>query len=408
MSVYDRWHKSEKQPDGSVKTVRSASYGKGMRWQVRWYDADGIQQKKNFPKKSGDDPEIHASAYDAKIKRDLDTGAYVAPAEGKRTFREYAEEWRKDQIHRPATADLVERSLRLHVYPSLGGMQLAQVRPTRIQRWVREQSESLAPSTLSVVYGYIASIFLAAVRDRVIAHTPCVGIKLPQVKSRNVEVLDAATVTAIADALPRRYRAVVLAAAGTGLRPGELFGLEVRHVDFLRRTLRVEQQMITAGDKHVAYLGPPKTVQSERTIPLSQSVVDMLAAHLAEFPAVTVDIEDRTDPRKPKTRPAELLFTTPKKEPIRRRAWSEVWAPVARKAGLAPRTGLHIARHTFASGLIRYGESVKTVQHLMGHTSPAITLNVYSHLWPDSEDRARAAIDAMWSDVPSMCPASEG
>ena len=73
------------------------------------------------------------------------------------------------------------------------------------------------------------------------------------------------------------------------------------------------------------------------------------------------------------------------------------------------RTGLHCCRHLFASALIRYGESVKTVQHLLGHSSAAITLNVYAHLWPDADDRARLAVEAAFADVPSVCPdAGEG
>lgn len=84
-----------------------------------------------------------------------------------------------------------------------------------------------------------------------------------------------------------------------------------------------------------------------------------------------------------------------------------MWAPAARKAGFPPRTGLHSCRHLFASALIRYGESVKTIQHLMGHSSAAITLNVYAHLWPDADDRARQAVEAAFADVPSVCPAAE-
>lgn len=73
---------------------------------------------------------------------------------------------------------------------------------------------------------------------------------------------------------------------------------------------------------------------------------------------------------------------------------------VGRQSRFPPRTGLHCCRHLFASALIRFGESVKTVQHLMGHSSPTVTLNVYGHLWPDFEDRARQAIEEMF-EVPA-------
>jgi integrase len=102
-----------------------------------------------------------------------------------------------------------------------------------------------------------------------------------------------------------------------------------------------------------------------------------------------------------------LVFTTSCGEPVKGSSWSGAWAPAARKAGFPARTGLHCCRHLYASALIRFGESVKTVQHLLGHSSPAITLNVYAYLWPDSDDRARQAIEAAFADVPSLCPAAE-
>ena len=82
--------------------------------------------------------------------------------------------------------------------------------------------------------------------------------------------------------VPERYRALVVAAAGTGLRPGELFGLDVAHVDFLRRTVRVDQQLARVAGGGVG-LTPPKTPASYRTVPLPQTVADALAAHLARW-----------------------------------------------------------------------------------------------------------------------------
>ncbi len=238
-----------------------------------------------------------------------------------------------------------------------------------------------------------------------IGRTPCDGIRLPALPRREVWIPELPAVDAIAGHLPRWYRAVPLVAASTGLRPSELLGLEVECIDFLRRTIRVRQQVITSpAAGNTAYLAPPKTPQSERTVPVTQATVDLLAAHLAEFPATGVEVEDRVNPRKPVRRPGRLMFTTSRGEPVKRSAWSGVWEPAARKAGFPPRTGLHACRHLYASALIRFSESVKTVQHLMGHPSPTVTLNVYGHLWPDADDRARQAIDAAFGDVPSACP----
>lgn len=87
---------------------------------------------------------------------------------------------------------------------------------------------------------------------------------------------------------------------------------------------------------------------------------------------------------------------------------TEVWQPAARTAGLPPGTGFHALRHYFASPLIRHGESVRTVQARLGHATAAETLDTYSHLWPDSEDRPRAAVDEVFGAMPRapVVPAS--
>jgi integrase len=406
MAVYDRWHKSRPQHGDPIcrehGKVPTTDHGKGERWQVRWRDDTGRQCKANFGKRSD------ADTHDAIVRASLTAGTYVDAAAGKIKFALYGEQWRSMQVHREQTSALTERSLRLYVNPVIGDLALAMIRPAHVQQLVKQLSDELAPSTVAVVYGYVASIFKSAVRDRLVGRTPCEGIRLPAIPRRRMFIPDPAAVEAVADFLPRQYRAVPRAAARTGLRPSEMLGLEVDCIDFLRREVRVQQQLITSpAAGNVAYLAAPKTPQSDRTVPVTAATIELIAAHLAEFPAVETAVEDRKDPRNPVRRAARLLFITSRGEPVKRSAWSGVWAPAARKAGFPPGTGLRCCRHLFASALIRYGESVKTVQHLMGHSSPAITLNVYAHLWPDADDRARLAVEAAFSDVPSMCPVTE-
>jgi integrase len=71
---------------------------------------------------------------------------------------------------------------------------------------------------------------------------------------------------------------------------------------------------------------------------------------------------------------------------------SKTWHAAVTRAGLPREITYHSLRHYYASLLIRHGESIKTVQRL-GHSSAVTTLNTYSHLWPDSDDRTRAAVD---------------
>lgn len=163
------------------------------------------------------------------------------------------------------------------------------------------------------------------------------------------------------------------------MRQFALFGLTVDRLDFLRRTVTVDRQLLSVPGRGAAF-GPPTTKASVRTIPLPRVVVDALAEHLTAFPAV----EGGEFTRRVFHRDGE---------PWTRRAFGHIWRPVVKSAGLTPGTGSHALRHYDASLLIRHGESVKTVQARLGHASASETLDTYSHLWPDSEDRTRDAVD---------------
>jgi integrase len=91
--------------------------------------------------------------------------------------------------------------------------------------------------------------------------------------------------------------------------------------------------------------------------------------------------------------PEGLLFTNAADGAVWSNTWSVAWRKAAAPLGIPTRKGFHQLRHYYASLLIQAGESVKVVQERLGHASAAMTLNVYSHLWPDSEDRTRKAVD---------------
>jgi integrase len=269
--------------------------------------------------------------------------------------------------------------LRRHVYPALGERQLAAVRPSEVQVLIKKLSGELAPATVGVVHRILAGVFKAAVRDRLIASSPCEGTRLPKLVRGRVEPLTLEAVEALTRAVPPRLRALVTLAAGTGLRQGEAFGVTVDRVSFLRRALTVDRQLVLLPGRE-PYLAPPKTAASVRTVPLPRVVVDSLAAHLAEYPP----------------QGEGFVFTNDGGRPLRRTRFSDqAWQPAVAAAGLPTGTHFHDLRHFYASLLIRHGESVKVVQARLGHASAAETLDTYSHLWPDSDDRTREAIDAV-------------
>lgn len=359
---------------------------RGNRWFARYRDNTGHEHGQRFDRK------IDAQRWLDAQTAALVTGQYCDPRAGKITLRKYGEEWQATAPHGPTTRDLVSRSLERHIYPVLGDLPMRAIRTTQIQALVTTMGIVLAPSTVRVKYSYLMSIMHAAVRDKVIASSPCEGVRLPEVRKKEVQIPSLAVLDALRETLPERFQAVVDLVAGSGLRQGEVFGMEVDGLDFLRtRSVDVHQQLITLANQ-APYLDEPKSVESYRVVPLAQVTLNALAAHLALYPARTVTITDRTDPHKPVEREARLVFTLDDETPVARHTWSGIWAPVAKAARLPARTGLHVLRHLYASLLIRHGESVKTVQKRLGHSSAAITLDTYAHVWPDADDRTRDAV----------------
>lgn len=352
--------------------MRSGSVAKRPdgRWRARYRDEAGKEHARHFGRK------VDAQRWLDEVTASVVTGQYVDPKAGRVTLEEYAERWRQIQAHRPTTREHVETMLRRHVYPTLGPRPLSSILPSDVQALV--QQLPLAPATVGVIHAILAGVMRSAVRDRKIVANPCDGTRLPKVERRQVVPLTTEQVEQLRDAMPPNLRALVTFAAGTGLRQGELFGLTVDRLDMLRRTVRVDRQLVNVRGQG-RMLAPPKTVASVRTVPLPQVVVDATAAHLAEYPTATA---------------AGFVFGW-NGDSLSRSTFGTIWRPAADLAGIGKGDGIHTLRHYYASLLIRHGESVKTVQARLGHASATETLDTYSHLWPDSDDRTREAVDSV-------------
>jgi integrase len=146
---------------------------------------------------------------------------------------------------------------------------------------------------------------------RALGASPCHRVRLPRDDRPLVVAPTVEQVTALAAVVPARSRALVVLLAGSGLRIGEALGLNVAAVDFLRRTVKVESHRLPSGR-----IGPPKTPQSARTVPLGQVVIDELAAHLAAHPS------------------DGPLFTITTGKPLAYRTWRAIRAGAGKVAAL--------------------------------------------------------------------------
>lgn len=358
------------------------------KWRARYRDDSGKEHARHFSRK------VDAQTWLDQVTASVVRGDYVDPKAGRITVASYARSWEAVQVSSEGTKRIVDNALRLHLVPSLGVYPLAAVRPTMVQGFIREleAKPNLGAGSIRNIYDVTARLFAAAVDDRLIARTPCVKIKLPKGDGDEVIPPTVHQVSAIADAVPGRWRALVVLLAGAGLRIGEARGLEVGDVDFLRRTVRVERQRLQSG-----VVAPLKSKASRRAVPVGRVVIDELAAHLSVYPT-----------RGP-------LFVDELGEPLPYSTWKKILAAAVTDANVTDAKALreldpkavheawdltsHSFRHFAASALIAGGASVKQVQTFLGHASAVITLRTYAHMWPGDEDRTRNVLDAALSPL---------
>ncbi|MFI5434782.1 tyrosine-type recombinase/integrase [Rhodococcus baikonurensis] len=140
------------------------------------------------------------------------------------------------------------------------------------------------------------------------------------------------------------------------------------------------QRQVQRANGHAIEIRAPK-YGSERTIPVPDGLLELLSLHIGHW---RHDGADQT----------RWLFPGQGEHPLHQNSVGYRWRAIRRGIG-AEHLHLHHLRHFYASGLIAAGCDVVTVQRALGHSSPSVTLNTYAHLWPDADNRTRAAADAM-------------
>ena len=223
--------------------------------------------------------------------------------------------------------------------------------------------------------------------DGLIASNPARKVKLPRVEREHVVPITTDELEALSVAAAPWFTVAFVLGAGLGLRLGEAAGLTVDHIDFLRRTVRVDRQWQQPSGAAPGAFTPPKTDASIRIVPASSDVLDALAAHLAAFGAGG----------------AQQFVVHSSGFPISAPTWEYEMRKARLTAGVRNEITFHDLRHFYASALISARCSIKAVQVALGHQSAKMTLDVYGHLFPGDEDQIRAATVGL---LPRLLPGS--
>ena len=217
----------------------------------------------------------------------VDEGRWHDASLGAVTFREYVEkDWLPSKHIEASTRAAYVSNLDKHFFPFFGARPMGKITASTVQDWVtKATSEGLSPRSVRKYHTMLHSIFKRAVRDRLIVVNPCEHTELPKVIIRKSRTLTPEEFDRLINAVPDRYRLMVETAIETGMRWGELIALRPRHVDFLRRSVTVEETIVEVSKKHSPtgerYIVKPYPKDNEpRTFGVRQDWLDALSEHI--------------------------------------------------------------------------------------------------------------------------------
>ena len=342
-------------------------------YRARWRNPQGQTRSRSFKTRKD------ATNYLRAVQSDLHTGHYTDPQAGKTRLGDWLTQWHNGRIGlRPTTTARDDSYIRNLILPHVGTLQLRQLTPAVVRKWIRTIHQTHAAATVQKAHQLLKAALRAAVRDGLIPANPADETPLPRIEKTEHRYLTIDEVHSLAATIDPRYRALVYTGALAGLRPGELAALHIDDLDLLRKTLLVERTA-TEVSGHLAY-GPPKTAAGRRTITIPDVLVNFIAEHLTNYPSDT-----------------PFVFNSATGKPIRwtglrRRAW---------KRGVMESVGIPCTpkdlRHTHAALSIAEGAHPKVLQARMGHSSIAITMDTYGGLFSGFDEDIATALDEAFS-----------
>ncbi len=321
--------------------------------------------------------------------RDRDNGMPIVG--GRQTMEQYFASWLETSKHtvKPLTWTRYAEYVNLHTIPILGKVVLSKLTPQQVQSlYSAKLAEGLSPTTVHHLHATLHRALDRALRLGLVQRNVIDMVDPPRMTHHEMSVLSPDQVRILlATAAGQRLEAVYVLAVTTGMRQGELLALHWRDVALDAGNLQVRATLHRTKDGGLVF-APPKTARSRRRIALPAAAVEALRSHHARQLAERMRLGDAWDNQ-------DLVFANEVGRPIEsQNLMARAFLPLLKRAGL-PRIRFHDLRHTAATLLLGQDVNPKIVSEMLEHASVSITLDLYSHILPDMQQTATAAMDAL-------------
>ncbi len=353
------------------------SLGKDVTGKVRYQTATVRGSKKDAEKKLSE------------LLHQASSGAITIP--GKVRVADYVDRWLKDYAEVNVARNVFEKYqniLKDYVQPTIGNLLLTQVKPEHLQKLYSDwQTRGLSAGTIRYRHAVIHKALATALKWGLVARNVADAVDIPRLRRGEMVVWDEHELATFLEAAQdSQFYELFYLALFTGMRRSELLALRWQDVDFMMGQVSVSRGLHRLKDGSFIY-NQPKSAKGRRTIALSPSVVLALRHYRDKLSmdAALLGTVIRDD---------SLIFCDLDGSPLRPDRVSHYWASMTLKAGVK-RIRLHDARHTHASLMLKQGVHPKVVQERLGHSTIAMTLDIYSHIAPGMQEAAAASFDTL-------------
>lgn len=336
-------------------------------------------------------------------------GEYIEP--NKWTVGEWTKNWLVTYALptvKRSTYISYEAYIRLHINPELGKIALSALSIEQLQRFFNKLNvetthrKALSPKSIKNIYNMFHATLDQAVVNRKIVRNPLFGIKLPKAVKKEIRVLNPEEQIKLQEVVwahPEYQAYGVIFALNTGIRLGELIGLQWKDVNFQKHTVRIRRtvgrlaRVDVNGDLVKKDIGVKtteivihtlKSIASEREIPLFDELWEGLMDYRGRQRAMIDALNNSYDDQ-------DFIFGTTMGKAYDPKAYQSMFKRCLKTAELN-RLNFHALRHTFATRALEAGMDIKVLSSILGHAQASTTLNLYGHALPDHK---RISMDRM-------------
>ena len=294
---------------------------------------------------------------------------------------DYLQSWLSSQVESKAAATYssYRQMIKNHISPCLGSIRLSDLFDDHINLWIKEmESKKVGKATQKTAYKVLKASITYACKRGILTKNPLSFVSAPKNTRETIYPFSVSeTMRILKHVKGDPLEAVYHLGLKTGVRQGEIFGLQWQDVDHEARQISIKRVVSLVDGK--LYIKEPKTTRSRRIVALPQLTLDAF-------------------PQKGTHKRTDHVFVSQTGKLIRRSSFGTYqWSRVLKKLNLEHR-GFHHTRHTAATLMLRAGAPVHVVSGQLGHSSPSITLDVYAHYIPEDRESAVSAVERALRD----------